>query len=876
MMQFSTQRFGLFIWALIIATSASAYFAKGTICSAGEGSVLDRREILESHEWWDNRDFDWYEDNIPFLETPNQELDTTWYYRWDMMTKHLVYGSPEHGYACTEFIDRPPWSGTYGSISCPVGFQLYDMRWFRDPRFARDYAAYWFKTPGAQPRNYSTWLADSVSAIDHVWPDQTYTTGLLDDLIENYEQWENRHWVEEKQMFWQTGMADGMETNIASRQTQNWFSGAPGYRPTLNSYLYADAVAIAAIARRAGRDELAEEYEGKATALKEQVEQNLWDPEREFFFPMYRDTETFEGHTVEAGSLTHQTGRFAGSPHGRELIGYVPWQFNLPSPGHESAWKFLMDEDYFFAERGPTVTERNDPLFSISPNCCVWSGNSWPYATGQTLKAMANALQNYDELPISAEEYAELLNIYALTHRKSGLPYIAEACHPDTGSWGGHDHFNHSEHYFHSTYIDLIVTGLIGLVPQSDDSLRLQPLIPESWDYFCLDRLKYKGRDIAVIWDKDGSRYDLGAGLFVLADGEKIAQRSDIGPIQVDFEADLASTKNATPEKYNVAVNNTGGYWPHVITSSFDYRFPPHKLLDGQYWYLESPPNRWQPDDEDGEPWCGVDFGAERLISEVRVYPLDNISADFTEGVILLENDRLVRTPTQLRAEIWHNGEWIVASTTNNPLAPEGRRANILMFDEPVSTRKIRVVFTPQSGCEVAISEIEAWGPAELPLSEPSAQPMNLAAGASITASTFNRPDPPENAIDGVINYDLNGRPNRWATERRPNEIPVEELGDDYLEIDFQQSTSFNEVRLHFCRSRYGMGTPVSFELQIQSGEEWISIRSQTRIPEEAVSETINVIRFPEVETQRLRLFVVHGAGKPVTALSEIEVLLNR
>ena len=146
-----------------------------------------------------------------------------------------------------------------------------------------------------------------------------------------------------------------------------------------------------------------------------------------------------EGNTVKALTLTYQTGKFAGSPHGREEIGYVPWQFNLPDRGYESAWKFLMDLDYFYAERGPTTVERNDPMFLLQKSCCWWSGQSWPYATTQTLKGMANLLQNDDQKYVSRADYMKLLRNYALSHRKNGQPYLAEALHPDTGSFEGHD-----------------------------------------------------------------------------------------------------------------------------------------------------------------------------------------------------------------------------------------------------------------------------------------------------------------------------------------------------------------------------------------------------------------------------------------------------
>jgi len=78
-------------------------------CAPEPAGILDKAVVLGSQSWWDNRDWAWYESNIPFLETPDPELDATYYYRWELLTKHLVYGSPETGYTFTEFLDRPYW-----------------------------------------------------------------------------------------------------------------------------------------------------------------------------------------------------------------------------------------------------------------------------------------------------------------------------------------------------------------------------------------------------------------------------------------------------------------------------------------------------------------------------------------------------------------------------------------------------------------------------------------------------------------------------------------------------------------------------------------------------------------------------------------------
>ncbi len=71
-----------------------------------ESQVLNKQAMLDQFNFWHNKDWDWYKENIPFFESPDKETDLTYYYRWELMTAHLVYGSPATGYTSTEFIDR--------------------------------------------------------------------------------------------------------------------------------------------------------------------------------------------------------------------------------------------------------------------------------------------------------------------------------------------------------------------------------------------------------------------------------------------------------------------------------------------------------------------------------------------------------------------------------------------------------------------------------------------------------------------------------------------------------------------------------------------------------------------------------------------------
>jgi len=162
-----------------------------------------------------------------------------------------------------------------------------------------------------------------------------------------------------------------MEFNIASRQTRDILRGAPSYRPSFNAYMWADAQAIARIADLSGDKANAEKFRALADVLKDRVQSRLWDQQREFFLIRFRDNESNEkdypGKPIKAGTLIYEDGPFAGSPEGRELIGYVPWQFNLPDAGYESAWKFLMDPKYFFAPFGPSFVGATTRCSSSRP-----------------------------------------------------------------------------------------------------------------------------------------------------------------------------------------------------------------------------------------------------------------------------------------------------------------------------------------------------------------------------------------------------------------------------------------------------------------------------------------------------------------------------
>ncbi|MBT7095336.1 MAG: hypothetical protein HN936_18980, partial [Bacteroidetes bacterium] len=157
-----------------------------------------------------------------------------------------------------------------------------------------------------------------------------------------------------------------------------------------------------------------------------------------------------------------------------------------------------------------------------------------------------NVLNNYQQNVISKEDYFKTLKIYTNSHRFRQIPptgdtivsddlWIDENLNPFNGDWLARtrmevQNYNHGFrergiYYNHSTYCDLIITGLAGLRPSLDNQIIVMPLIPDHWDWFCLDKVNYKGHSISIIWDKTGRKYHQGKGLLIFVDG-KLKQKS--------------------------------------------------------------------------------------------------------------------------------------------------------------------------------------------------------------------------------------------------------------------------------------------------------------------------------------------------------------
>ena len=175
----------------------------------------------------------------------------------------------------------------------------------------------------------------------------------------------------------------------------------------------------------------------------------------------------------------------------RELLGYTPWMFDLPDPQYAVAWKQLTDPQGFAAPWGLTTAEQRHPEFEISytRHECLWNGPVWPFATAQTLTALANLLNGPPQDFVDRRAYFDTLRTYARSHQLKlpdgkVVPWIDENQNPTNGDWIARTRLiemltakpegvakkgpmDRGQAYNHSTFCDLVINGLIGLRPRA-------------------------------------------------------------------------------------------------------------------------------------------------------------------------------------------------------------------------------------------------------------------------------------------------------------------------------------------------------------------------------------------------------------------------
>src|SRR5665213_344941 len=476
----------IFLWACVLFVTTSA-------CSQVKGTHFIDASRMSMH-YFDN-DKNWYLQNIPFFECSDTILENVYYYRWKLYKAHLRDLGKE-GYIVTEFLNAMSWDRKpYNSLNDATSYHIYEGRWLRNRRYMEDYINYMYKD-GGNDRHFSEAIADAAYAYYRVNPDTAFITSQLPYMISTYHAWKD-HYDSTKGLYYIEPLLDATEYTIASIDAsggKDGFRGGDAFRPSINSYMYANAQAISRIALMEGNTKTAKLFKDKAQALRNRLETSLWNDSLQDFVDRYK--------------VTNQFVHYWHFIRGRELVGYEPWAFDLPdhNPKWDVAWEHVMDTSELMGRYGLRTVEPSYTYYmkqyrydrATGQRECQWNGPSWPFQTSMVLRGMANLLDNYQQDVITKADYMYILKQYAEQHYQEGKLNLVEDYDPDKGG-PLVDISQRSEHYNHSEFNDLIITGLCGLRPETDNQFKIDPLISTDKDdpnrirYFCLQDVLYHG-----------------------------------------------------------------------------------------------------------------------------------------------------------------------------------------------------------------------------------------------------------------------------------------------------------------------------------------------------------------------------------------------
>lgn len=443
--------------------------------------------------------YEWMKNEVPVFQCPDKDIERAYYFRFWTYRKHIK--TTKDGVVITEFLPKVLWSGKHNTINAAVGHHIYEGRWLKNSeKYLKSYINF-FLCVSKKNHMYSAWLIDAIYKYSSVTGDFDFGENFTDKLHKYYRKWEKEHALPDGS-FWSYDNYDAMEYSVSG--TDEKLKVRRGIRPTLNSYMCADALALSRFAEIYGNKILAEKYLKKYEFLKNFINENLYE---DGFYRAYHYSDSDDA----------QTAVFQKGTSPRELIGYIPFMFGIPEKGREKCFSLLTDKDVFYSEYGLTTVEKSDKRFLYPvKHECLWNGYIWPFATSQTLTALKNTALSSGEKKYK-DMFCTLLSQYARMHKRTTedgriVSWIDEVMDPRNGDWssrtllkkwgwnlikGGYER---GKDYNHSTFADLVISGVAG-VGVKDGEISVTPLIPDDWDFFRLSGVKVLGKEYDIVYE---------------------------------------------------------------------------------------------------------------------------------------------------------------------------------------------------------------------------------------------------------------------------------------------------------------------------------------------------------------------------------------
>ncbi|WP_434031400.1 Ig-like domain-containing protein [[Pseudomonas] boreopolis] len=467
-----------------------------------------REHVLAYNRWW--------ADNIPYLDTPEDNIDKTLFYRWWLLRFNFLDAAvPGNDYQFPVAIEGV--LGYDNAIVLTTCMFLDDLKYLRDPVYA--YGSWigagevagggkYVDNPGS-PQNWSNSYAQYITAAAwrayqvHGGPAALagkladYGRGDVLGLLKAYDR--NGNGLIEYDWAAMTGNdADAVSFDWAKRHGQARMDRAE------SAYVWANAKAAAEAARLAGDADVARQMEQVAARIRASVLAVLWQDR----------SSAADSMGLHGDLLKH---RQASGPElpvdWKETNNYFPFAVGLMpkrgdadyDPKYVRALRLFADADQYPVFPFYTANQADKHARGEEG-----SNNFSVINSTVMFRLLASALRDYPSPYLDAGWYRKLLYWNAWAHYIDGdnrypdqNEFWAKGSAADGGSIGYRSWIHHTQ--LGATNFTVIEDAM-GLRPRSDARIELDP-IDIGWDHFAADGIRYRDHDLSIVWDRDGRHY---------------------------------------------------------------------------------------------------------------------------------------------------------------------------------------------------------------------------------------------------------------------------------------------------------------------------------------------------------------------------------
>lgn len=667
----------------------------------------------------------WWVDNVPYLDTPEDNIDKVLFYRWWLMRFNFL----DADIPGNDFQFPTSMEGVLGynnAIVLTVGMFIDDLKYLRDPVYSygpwvsageTSKSGKFVDNPG-DPANWSNSYTQYISEAAwrayqlHGGPAEIagnlarYAEYDVKDLLADFDG-DGNNLIEYN---W-----GAMTGNDADAVSFDWRAG--NLDRAESAYLYSNALAAAEAYRTAGQPDKAAEMEVLADDVKQAVLDYLWDA----------DENLLKHRHVATDALVPW----------KEINNYYPFTVGLmPREGDadydddyvEALRLFAQDDQYpIFPFYTANQADKAEAAAEGDPG----SNNFSVINSTVTFRMLASVLRDYPTEYVDAEWYKKLLYWNAWSHYQNGgdnrLPdqneFWADGS-ADPQSIGYRSWIHHT--ILGATNFTMIEDAM-GLRPRDDGKIELDP-IDIGWDHFAADNIRYRDRDLAVVWDAvdhygagvadgysvylDGTLafsvdalahvvYDPATGTVDAPAGVTVTASTTMpvqSPSEVRFADDARVVSMMAKAGADIATASTGGAnlaeGAEVSATYASAGRVPEAAVNGTtinepFWGTAGSPH-----DTDT---LTVELGAERAFDDVRLYFYRSSSTATVAGYA---------EPAMYAIEYRSDGDWQpVPGQARFPAYPQGN-LNQIAFPE-VTGDAVRVTVTHADGARTGLKEIQ-------------------------------------------------------------------------------------------------------------------------------------------------------------------------